>query len=65
MKDAITRIRGSRAPRVAETPILIGGGLADGDVCSHVKADYWVNDAMEGVRICLKLMAGRSNSSQG
>lgn len=57
MRDAIQRLRNSSAPYITETPLIIGGSLADGDVCNYVKADHWVNDAMEGVRFCLELKA--------
>ena len=33
-------------------PILIGGGMIDEQVCRYVGADYWENDAMDGVRLC-------------
>lgn len=38
-------------------PIVIGGGMIDEQVCRFVGADYWVNDAMSGVRLCQRLMA--------
>lgn len=56
MKETVLRIRNSQVANCAATPIIIGGSLADEDVCNHVKADYWVNDAMEGVRVCMELM---------
>ena len=56
MKETVLRIRNSQVANCAATPIIIGGSLADEDVCNHVKADYWVSDAMEGVRVCMELM---------
>jgi hypothetical protein len=37
-------------------PIIIAGSLVDDQVCRYVGADYWVSDAMDGVRLCQKLM---------
>ena len=37
-------------------PIIVGGGMIDEQVCHYVGADYWVKDAMSGVRLCQKLM---------
>lgn len=59
LKETVSKIRNSPIVHVAGTPIIIGGSLADKDVSDHVKADYWVNDAMDGVRTCLKLMSGK------
>ena len=41
-------------------PIIIGGGVIDDQICHYVGADYWVADAMSGVRLCRQLMAQRS-----
>lgn len=40
-------------------PIVIGGGMIDDQVCRYVGADYWVSDAMSGVRLCQRLMENR------
>jgi 5-methyltetrahydrofolate--homocysteine methyltransferase len=40
-------------------PILIGGGMIDDQVCQYVGADYWLKDAMAGVRLCQSLLARR------
>lgn len=61
MSSTIQRIRSSSIAYIAETPVIIGGSLADEDVCDFVKADRWVKDAMEGVRLCMELM-GRGGS---
>jgi methanogenic corrinoid protein MtbC1 len=37
-------------------PIVIGGGTVDADICSFVGADSWSTDAMEGVRMCQRLV---------
>jgi methanogenic corrinoid protein MtbC1 len=39
-------------------PIIIGGTCVDEHICRHVKADYWVQDAAQGVKICRELIQG-------
>lgn len=36
-------------------PILLGGQV-DEQVSEFVGADYWSTDAMEGVRLCMRLV---------
>lgn len=55
MKETIELIRSKGEGPVAKTPIVIGGGTVDAQVCKYVGADYWANDAMVGVRLCKKL----------
>lgn len=43
----------------APVPILIGGGLVNEQVRSYVGADHWCRDAIQGVRLCHRLMAER------
>lgn len=38
-------------------PVILGGGVVDGKVCRYCGADSWSTDAMEGVRICERLIA--------
>lgn len=40
-------------------PVVIGGGLINEQVRGFVGADYWCGDALEGVRLCQRLMAER------
>ncbi|MBN2040503.1 MAG: cobalamin-dependent protein [Spirochaetes bacterium] len=42
-------------------PKYIIGGQVDELVCKQVGADYWVNNAMAGVRICQKIMEEKNN----
>lgn len=56
LRDAVTVIRNSSVDAISRVPVIIGGSLADDDVCKFAGADYWVNDAMEGVRICQSVM---------
>lgn len=55
MRDTIALLRrhGERTGR--RLPVIIGGGTMDERVCRYVGADYWTNDAMEGVRICQRI----------
>jgi methanogenic corrinoid protein MtbC1 len=41
------------SPRPA---IIIGGTCIDEHVCRHVKSDYWVREATEGLAICQQVM---------
>jgi methanogenic corrinoid protein MtbC1 len=38
--------------------VIIGGERTDEEVCNYVKADAWVNDAIEGVKIIKKWVGG-------
>jgi len=44
-------------------PVILGGSTVDDQVCRFAGADSWSNDAMEGVRICSRLV-GRGKASQ-
>lgn len=56
MKETIELIRISGDATIASIPIVIGGNQLNEQVCHYVGADYWVNDAMTGVRLCQKLL---------
>ncbi len=56
MKETVDLVRGSGDTAVASIPIIIGGNQLNEQVCQYVGADYWVNDAMTGVRICQQLL---------
>ena len=56
MKETIDLIRTAGDDGVAVTPIIIGGNQLNEMICKYTGADYWVTDAMEGVRICQALM---------
>jgi methanogenic corrinoid protein MtbC1 len=57
MKETINLIKRSGDPTIASLPIVIGGNQLNEQVCRYVGADYWVNDAMSGVRLCQQLLA--------
>jgi len=56
MKETISVLREKARANQVSFPILIGGGMIDEQVCKYVGADYWVSDAMSGVRLCQRLM---------
>jgi methanogenic corrinoid protein MtbC1 len=48
-------------PKLAPPPfVILGGGIVDEAVRDYVGADSWSADAMEGVRICQRLVADRT-----
>jgi methanogenic corrinoid protein MtbC1 len=57
MRETVELLRQSKDGDFSSTPIIIGGNQLNEQVCEYVKADYWVNDAMTGVRLCQQLMA--------
>ena len=60
MKTTVTVLRAEAQKHALAFPIVIGGGMIDEQVCRFVGADYWVNDAMSGVRLCQTLIAQRT-----
>jgi len=56
MEATITLIRGSKDRQLAQVPIIIGGSQINAEVCDYVGADHWVVDAMQGVRLCQRLL---------
>lgn len=57
MKETVAVLRAEAARHGLSFPILIGGGMIDEQVCQYVGADYWLKDAMAGVRLCQELLA--------
>jgi methanogenic corrinoid protein MtbC1 len=56
MRQTVSLLR-DRASDFSPAPItLIGGGTIDEVVARWVGADHWTTDAMEGVRLCQRLM---------
>jgi methanogenic corrinoid protein MtbC1 len=56
MKETVTRVRALSDQGLPSVPIIIGGGMLDEKVRALVGADYWTTDALEGVKICRKIM---------
>jgi len=42
----------------ADVKVIVGGERMDDDVCNHIGADAWVNDAIDGVNIIKKWVGG-------
>lgn len=59
MRETVRLLRHSPDLPISKTPIVIGGNQLNEQVCQYVGADGWVTDAMTGVRLCQKLLAGR------
>jgi methanogenic corrinoid protein MtbC1 len=58
MRDTIALFRRSPDQALANTPIIIGGVSINDQVCQYVEADYWIVNAIDGVRLCQRLLAG-------
>jgi methanogenic corrinoid protein MtbC1 len=56
MRETINMIRSSGENGISKLPIIIGGNQLTSQVCQYVGADYWVTDAMTGVRLCQQLL---------
>lgn len=56
MKETIGLIRNKGIGPVAQTPVVIGGGTVDYQVCRYVGANDWANDAMMGVRLFKQML---------
>jgi len=57
MKETVDLIRLSDDRTISSIPIIIGGNQLNDQVCQYIGADYWVDDAMLGVRLCKELVA--------
>lgn len=57
MKTTVAELRAQAQEQRCSFPIVIGGGMIDEQVCRYVGADYWVNNAMDGVRLCQRLIS--------
>ncbi len=55
MRQTVVELRKMMAEDGVEIPILLGGQV-DEQVCRFVGAHYWSTDAMEGVRLCQRLV---------
>jgi len=55
MRRTTEALRTMMAQDGVRIPILLGGQV-DEQVCRFVGADYWSTDAMEGVRLCQRLV---------
>ena len=55
MQETVSALRAAMTEEDIQFSIVIGGQV-DEQVCRYVGADYWTNDAMEGVRLCQRLV---------
>jgi len=56
MKETISTLRDEAQKHKLTFPIIIGGGMSDDQIRHYVGADYWMPDAMAGVRLCEELL---------
>jgi methylmalonyl-CoA mutase cobalamin-binding domain/chain len=56
MKETVTALRNEAREHELSFPIIIGGGMIDDQIRQYVGADYWMPDAMAGVRLCEELL---------
>jgi len=56
MKATVAAMRTQAEAYNLSMPIMIGGSMIDDHICQYVGADYWVSDAMAGVRLCEELL---------
>ena len=56
MKETITALRQKSEEHGLSFPVIIGGGMIDDQIRQYVGADYWMPDAMAGVRLCQELL---------
>lgn len=62
MKETVGMLRAESKKNGLSFPIVLGGGMIDEQICQYVGADYWVPDAMSGVRLCQRLMADKAKT---
>jgi 5-methyltetrahydrofolate--homocysteine methyltransferase len=55
MRETVVVLREMMALDGRLIPVLLGGQV-DEQVCLFVGADYWSTDAMDGVRLCQRLV---------
>lgn len=56
MKETVTALRTQTKEHKFSFSIVIGGGMIDDQIRQYVGADYWMPDAMAGVRLCEELI---------
>jgi methanogenic corrinoid protein MtbC1 len=59
MKETIAALRDGAQKHELTFPIIIGGGMSDDQIRQYVGADYWMPDAMAGVRLCEELLSSK------
>jgi methanogenic corrinoid protein MtbC1 len=56
MKETVKLLREYQLSGQPAIPIIIGGGMLNEKVCRYVGADFWTTDALDGVRICQRIV---------
>lgn len=56
MKETVKALRQAEREHGLSFTVIIGGGMVDEQICEYVGADYWMADAMAGVRLCQDLL---------
>ena len=64
MKATVTLLKDHEPDLGYRPPIVVGGGIIDSRICTYCGADSWSADAMEGVRICERLVASGAARGQ-
>jgi len=60
MKETVKLLHERNSPEQPSIPIIIGGGTLNETDCRFVGADFWTTDALEGVRICQRIVQKKS-----
>jgi methanogenic corrinoid protein MtbC1 len=63
MRDTVRLLR-AHQDELGSPLIVIGGSTIDEHVAGWVGADHWTNDAMEGVRICQRMLGNQTRSER-
>jgi methanogenic corrinoid protein MtbC1 len=64
MRTTVDQLKAHRTAEQVTLPILIGGGMIDEHLVRYIGADHWAVDAMDGVRLCHRLVAERTASGR-
>lgn len=64
MRATVALFRDGPVQDLSHIPIIIGGTSVNEQVCQYVGADYWIVNAMEGVRLCQRLLADKKSSGR-
>ena len=65
MRETVRLLRAQPDLAAPPIPIIIGGGTLNEQVRAFAGADYWCNDALEGVRLCQRIIALRVADAAG
>jgi methanogenic corrinoid protein MtbC1 len=60
MKTTVALLKDNEPELGYRPPIMVGGAIIDSRICQYCGADSWSADAIEGVRICERLVALRA-----